>query len=119
MTDDEVAALVEAGWTPPPSHWLPPREGQEGEVVLVWLVEAGDPFALGVAEFAYLQDDQWLDMEDREVEHKGAKVAAIAPSPSAGVKMSPFGERLLRKYRAMERAGTLPPPSDVAKTSET
>jgi hypothetical protein len=111
VTDDEVADLIEAGWVPPPSFWLPPAEAQEGEVVLVWLVGVGEPFATGTAEFAYRENGAWLDIEDREVEHGDAKVAAIGPAPTGGVEMSIPAERLLRKYRALERAGELPPPA--------
>lgn len=47
MTDSEAADLILAGWIPPPSLWLAPSDAVDGEPVLVWIVEEGEPFALG------------------------------------------------------------------------
>jgi hypothetical protein len=115
MTDEEVADLVQAGWIPPPPLWLSPSEAVDGEVVLVWLVEDGEPFASGMAEFAYLDGEQWTDLDEDNIEAGSMRVRGIAPTPHAGLEMAPAAERLLRKYCSLERKGKLPPPSKAVE----
>lgn len=109
LTDDQVADLVEAGWTPPIDLWLSPTEANPGEVVLVCLSEGGDPEGF-IIDFAYLgRDGGFFDAHDEDIEQRtGMRVVSIVPAPwdrrdeDAGFSVD--ARRLLWKFCSEDRA---------------